>query len=119
MSTGCIPTIAEFYTTTHERILQAVEPLSQAELDWTPGIQAPSIAFHVWHTSRYADYVAEIIWGAGSQIWDQERLAELWGLGMPLGYANTGMGMDDAARDAGYAPRHPSGQPIAASATCP
>lgn len=97
MSTGYIASIAELYTTTHERILQATEPLSQAELDWSPGVTAPSIAFHLWHTARYADYVAEIIWGPGSQIWEQERLAELWGLGTNLGIAGTGMGLDDAA----------------------
>lgn len=97
MPTEFIPAIASFYASTHDKILQSVESLSQAELDWSPGVKAPSIAFHVWHAARYADYVAEIIWGPGSQIWDQERLAELWGLGTSLGIGNTGMGLDDSA----------------------
>jgi hypothetical protein len=96
MSNGSMTAIAGYYTTTHERILQAVESLSQAELDWTAGPKAPSIAFHLWHAARYADYVAEIIWGPGSQIWEQERLSDLWGLSGALGYAGTGMGLDDA-----------------------
>ena len=95
MSNGSMATIAGNYTTTHERILQAVEPLSQAELDWTGGPKAPSIAFHLWHTARYADYVAEVIWGPGSQIWEQEHLAELWGLSANLGPLGTGMEMDE------------------------
>lgn len=96
MSNGSMAVISELYTTTHDRILQAVGPLSQAELDWTAGPLAPSIAFHVWHAARYADYVAEIIWGPGSQIWEQERLFELWGLTQNLGPVGTGIMMDES-----------------------
>lgn len=88
--------VAAFYQRTHERVLKAVEESSEREIAWRPNSTTPSIGFHLWHLARWADYLQELVNGPGSQIWDKEGLAERWGFNSSrLGYAQTGMGMDD------------------------
>lgn len=92
----------------HMFTLKLAEDLSDEQLRWSPGALAPSIAFHLWHTARWADLLQA--WmremtdalkerlGPGGEIWEAERLAEQWGLdASALGHASTGMGMDDDA----------------------
>jgi hypothetical protein len=86
-------------------VLRLVEDLSDEQLTAsTP--HSPSIAFHVWHVSRWADLLqarmpgmTEMLGrtlGEGKQIWDDEHLSEQWGLArLDLGGDATGMGMDD------------------------
>lgn len=54
------------------------------------------MGFHVWHLARWADYLQEMINGRGSQLWEKEELAARWDMETAsLGYAQTGMSMDD------------------------
>jgi len=92
----------------HQLTLKLGEDLSEEQLRWSPGPLAPSIAFHVWHTARWADLLQAKLremtdalkerLGPGGEIWEAERLAEQWGLDAgTLGPGSTGMGMDDDA----------------------
>lgn len=88
--------ICEQYRTVHENLLALVETLTDEQIAWTPNETTPSIGFHVWHLARWADYLQEIINGRGSQLWEKEELATRWNIETKsLGYAQTGMGMDD------------------------
>ena len=90
--------IARQYRNTHEILLDRVTGLSDEQIAWTPNTTTPSIGFHVWHLARWADYLQEIINGRGSQLWEREGMAARWNLETAsLGYAQTGMEMDDAA----------------------
>ena len=90
--------IATGYTSTHEQVLKAVAGLDARHITWTPSKTAPSIGFHLWHMARWADYLQEMIGGTGGQIWETEGLATEWGLhDADLGFAATGMGLDDDA----------------------
>jgi hypothetical protein len=96
MTTSIMAEISERYRTTHANLLELVDGLTEAQLAWTPNATTPSAGFHVWHLARWADYLQELIHGRGSQLWEQEGLAARWNLATAsLGYAQTGMGMDD------------------------
>jgi len=89
--------VARFYRATHALILKVAEPLDEGQLTWQPGETAPTIAFHLWHLARWADYLQEMIAEDGSQVWEREGLAARWGLDPEtLGFAQTGMAMADA-----------------------
>jgi hypothetical protein len=47
--------IASFYAQTHERVLGAVEGLSEEQVAWRPGTSTHSIAWNLWHLARWAD----------------------------------------------------------------
>jgi len=92
----------------HQLTLRLAEDLSGEQLQRSPGPFAPSIAFHVWHTARWADLLQAKLremtdalrerLGPGGEIWEAERLADQWGLDAgSLGGNATGMGMDDDA----------------------
>lgn len=89
--------LASQYRAVHQRALEMVQALDEAQMRWQPGPSAPGIAFHLWHLARWADYVYELLHGAGSQIWQRENLAGRWGLQPEkLGFAATGLFMDEA-----------------------
>jgi len=90
----------------HEALIRLAEDLSEEQLNDRQSVTAPSIAFHVWHSGRWADLLQSRMpamtselgrrLGSGSQIWDSDGLAEKWHLaGFDLGGDATGMGMDD------------------------
>ena len=92
----------------HQLALKLAEQLSEEQLRWSSGPLAPSIAFHVWHTARWADLLQAKMremtdalrerLGPGGEMWEAERLAEQWGFDVgALGPGATGMGMDDGA----------------------
>jgi hypothetical protein len=90
--------IADYYRTRHTLILKVVAGLDEEQIAWRLNRTAPSIAFHVWHVARWADYLQAILAGTGIEIWEQEGLAARWGFrGADLGFAETGLGMDDDA----------------------
>jgi hypothetical protein len=96
MADSIMDCIAEYYRTRHELILKVVDGLDDQQLLWRPNTTAPSIGFYVWHLARWADYLQEMLANAGVQIWEEEKLAEQWGFGNAnLGFAETGLGMDD------------------------
>lgn len=90
----------------HTAFLDAIGDLDEDSFCTRPGAKAPSIAFHLWHTARWADafqarfgsFVPELSRFVGrEQIWDSRDLASAWGLGDVLGKEATGMGLDDDA----------------------
>jgi len=94
-------TLARQYCETQEAALDLVDDLTDGQLAWSPNETTPSIGFHVWHLARWADYLQEMVHGRGSQIWEREGLAARWELATEgLGYAQTGMSMDDTVTNA-------------------
>ncbi len=81
------------------RTLERVRDVSGQCTDeaWSASAAAtsPAIAFHAWHIARWMDYYRDALEGPGTEIWEAEGLATVWGLSFPLGYAATGMGMGD------------------------
>lgn len=89
-------TIAVMYRRTFDYLLGLVDKLNDEQLGWSPSSTTPSIAFHVWHLARWADYLQELVNAPTTQIWDQEGLALGWGLATnQLGHGDTGYGMDE------------------------
>jgi hypothetical protein len=90
--------LARHYRRTHVNLLDLVDSLTDAQIAWAPNATTPSIGFHVWHLARWADYLHELIQGRGSQLWETEGLAARWDMATAsLGYAQTGMSMDEQA----------------------
>ena len=88
--------ISAHYCNTHQILLELVATLTDEQIRWTPNATTPSIGFHVWHVARWADYLQEIINGRGNQFWETEGMATQWDMETDsLGYAQTGMSMDD------------------------
>jgi DinB superfamily len=84
---------------THRQLLDAAEACTDEDLTWRPGPTSPPIAFHLWHTARWADRWAETVGGA-PQRWEREGLTAQWGFAGPLGSGDTGMLLpDDEAAD--------------------
>jgi hypothetical protein len=98
MTNSIMAELANRYHLNHENLFELVEGLTDKQMAWIPRETAPSIDFHIWHLARWADYLQEIINGRGSQIWETEGLATRWNLETnSLGYAQTGMEMDEKA----------------------
>jgi uncharacterized damage-inducible protein DinB len=99
--------ILERVQKTHRRLLEISADLSDAQLRWSPGARAPSIAFHVWHMGRWADRLQATLPGMTTlaqasepacELWETEALAQRWGWSPDtLGYGQTGMEMSDEA----------------------
>src|SRR5512135_2342972 len=88
--------IARQYRRVHENLLDLVNGLTDEQIRWTSGETTPCVGFHVWHLARWADYLQEIINGRGSQLWEKEAMAARWNMETAsLGYAQTGMSMED------------------------
>ena len=96
MANSVMDYIAEYYRSRHELVIKVIDNLNEQQMMWRPNRTTPSIGFHVWHLARWADYLQEVITGAGVQIWEQEKLAAQWGFAdFNLGFAETGLGMED------------------------
>lgn len=96
MTRSIMAELADRYRTNHESLLELVAGLTDQQIKWTPNETTPSIGFHVWHLARWADYLQELIHGRGTQIWEIENLATRWNMATKsLGYAETGMEMDE------------------------
>jgi uncharacterized damage-inducible protein DinB len=84
----------------HDSLLATVEPLDKDAFRESAGPASPSIAFHLWHISRWADMaqsqLSRMLGDEQPQIWAAEGLAEAWGLASDtLGDNQSGMGMDE------------------------
>jgi hypothetical protein len=98
MAESIMDCIVGYYHRTHALILKVVGRLDDQQMIWQPSLTAPCIAFHLWHVARWADYLQEMITDGGVQIWEREGLAAKWDLSeIDLGFAETGMGLDDDA----------------------
>lgn len=98
MTNSIMAEIAKQYCDTQDDLLELVDSLTDEQIGWTPNATTPSIGFHLWHMARWADYLQEMINGRGCQIWEKENLAVRWEMASAgLGFAQTGMSMDDTA----------------------
>ncbi len=96
MTNSIMAEIANRYRVNQENLLDLVDGLTAEQLAWTPNDTTPSVGFHVWHLARWADYLQELINGRGSQLWEIDGLAARWNMETnSLGYAQTGMEMDE------------------------
>jgi hypothetical protein len=80
-------------------LLESVASLTDGQVKTRPGGTLPSIAFHVWHSARWADYDCEACAGV-PQVWLTEGFAERWklsGIEASDGGTGTGLGDDQAA----------------------
>jgi hypothetical protein len=93
---------------THRLFLSFLQKCSDAELHYKLASGSHSIAWHAWHTARWADFVQASLsgmtpelgrrLGAGVQIWYKDDLANRWGFkAEELGFDQTGMEMSDEA----------------------
>jgi hypothetical protein len=96
---------------THRLFLSFLQKLSDEELHHNLSTGSHSIAWHAWHTARWADFVQASLpgmtselghrLGASVQIWDKDDLATRWGFHTAeLGFDETGMLMSDVAAEA-------------------
>ncbi len=96
MTDSIMAEIANRYRVNQENLLDLAGGLTAEQLVWTPNETTPSVGFHVWHLARWADYLQELINGRGSQLWEIDGLAVRWNMATnSLGYAQTGMEMDE------------------------
>lgn len=93
------------YKVNHKLILGLVESLTDEQILWKPAGYNNSIGFNLWHIARWSDnLIAEVLkefptlgldLGGATEIWEQESLAEKWGL-PPVLYPG-GTGLSDEA----------------------
>jgi hypothetical protein len=96
MTDSVMAEISKQYRIVHENLLDLVDGLTDEQIQWISNKTTPSVGFHVWHLARWADYLQEIINGRGSQLWEKEEMADRWNMETAsLGYAQTGMSMED------------------------
>jgi hypothetical protein len=79
---------------THRHLVEAASACTDADLAWHPGPTSPSIAFHLWHTGRWADRWAEVVSG-NAQRWNREGLTTKWKFPAEQGKGDTGMELPD------------------------
>lgn len=94
------------YKVNHKLILGLADGLTDDQILWKPAGYNNSIGFNLWHIARWSDnLIAEILkefpqldvdLGAATEIWEQESLAEKWGLPPVLYPGGTGLS-DEAA----------------------
>lgn len=93
------------YKVNHKLILGLADSLTDDQMLWRPTGYNNSIAFNLWHIARWSDnLIAEVLkeypdldldLGDATEIWEQESLAEKWGLPPVLYPGGTGLS-DDA-----------------------
>ena len=92
--------------TTHKRLLAVVNDVDPERFLTSSGATAPSMAFHIWHLSRWADMLQARLaamthemtrrLGPAEETWKAEDLTTAWGLPLAkLGGNDSGMGMDE------------------------
>ncbi len=108
-----MPTLAPYnvlqaYQDTHAVILKLADSLTDDQLHWKPANYNLSIAFHLWHLAREADFLKARImqlfpqlgpdFGDGHELWVTEGLAHQWGFPTELAEA-IGSGLSDEAAE--------------------
>ncbi len=106
MGNPFVHAVKQRYKLGHQRVLLALEDLTEEQMQWHPAPVTHSISWNVWHLGRWADHLqAEIsmmtprlreVLGPGREIWETEALAERWGFNSTvLGWRQMGTDMDD------------------------
>ncbi|HMP41461.1 MAG TPA: DinB family protein [Roseiflexaceae bacterium] len=106
MSVSPAMAIIDAYCATHRRMLALAERMNDEQISWCPTPDSHTIAFHLWHTARWADHLQAAIpgmtvelgrlLGNRAQIWQAQELAVAWRFpGDSLGFDAPGMHMPD------------------------
>jgi len=100
--------VIDAYILIHRRILEFAENLSDEQIAWQLRPGTLTIAFYLWHLGRWADHLQAAIPGMTEelsrrlaprpQVWSEMHNLPHWqSIVGELGYAETGMYMDEAA----------------------
>lgn len=89
----------------HERLNEAVQDLSEEQINWRSNQGGNSIAFMIWHFARTEDNIIQFALQRKPTVWQDEGYAEKFGLDARA--QGTGMTAEQAG-----AVRLPSGQAI-------
>jgi hypothetical protein len=103
-----VDAVKQRYKLGHQRVLRALEDLTEEQMQWRPTANTHSISWNVWHLARWADHLqAEIpmmtlrlreVLGTRREIWESESMAANWGFDPAiLGWNQMGTDMEDAA----------------------
>jgi len=106
MGNPFVDAVKQRYKLGHQRVLQALEDLTEDQMRWHPAPLAHSISWNVWHLGRWADHLQVEIsvmtphlrkaLGSGREIWETEALAARWGFDPTvLGWRQMGTDMND------------------------
>ncbi len=107
MGAPFIDVVKQRYKLGHQRVLRALEDVTEEQMQWHPTPVTHSISWNVWHLGRWTDYLQakiptmtprlEEALGPSREIWETERLATKWGLNPAvLGWRQMGTDMKDA-----------------------
>lgn len=106
MPTKPVELLADALRRTNDVILRTFEDLPAEVYRWRPDGKGSSLGFIFWHIARWTDYFQASFIDAdgsfesppppGAQVWERERLGELWGFGdARLGLHDTGTHADE------------------------
>src|SRR5882762_11315259 len=92
------------YRLAHERLLTVSEGLNADQFTWSAGPSLHSVAWQLWHSARWDDFLAAHInrdlgREPQAQVWDRESVAERWSL-VPGSLGRRDAGTDLADEDA-------------------
>ena len=86
----------------HDTTLKLAARVDEDVLFHRLGPTAPPPGFHLWHMARWADRMQALasaavpaLGPAQQEIWVRERIADAWGVAVPLGTFDSGMEMGD------------------------
>ena len=68
MSVSPATVISRLLPVSHQWVLQFVEPLTEEQLRRQAGPLSPCIAFHLWHSARWADLLQSKLPGMTPQL---------------------------------------------------
>ena len=102
--------LLRYYGLERQHLLDSVVDLSEDQLQHAFGPSIHSIAWQLWHASRWDDRLAYVLirlhpvlqeqFGPPHEIWSDESLATRWGLPEgQMGLRDTGTDMEDGAAD--------------------
>ena len=91
-----------YYRLSHERLLKVADDLTAEQFSWSAGPSLHSVAWQLWHSARWDDFLAAHInrdlgREPKAQVWDRESVAERWSLApASLGRREAGTDLSDA-----------------------
>lgn len=106
MAQPFIDAVKQRFKVGHQRVLRALEDITEEQMRWHPTPSTHSIAWNGWHLGRWADYLQAKIptmtprlheaLGSQQEIWHAEGLLASWGFDPTvLGWKQMGTDMDD------------------------
>ena len=72
-----------------DKLIRALDGLSDDELCWQPALESNSIDWLVWHMARVEDNLINVVLQRREPIWERDG----WGERLGISYAGAGAGM--------------------------